>query len=356
MIDYIDTGNSSQNNSEFLSQLFFKLYHATPNRDVFLGLNLQWPTFELSPRYSRYFLSFHTEYIHLSWLLNQAQKVYPCPVTLVTDYAIEPGPHWPDNIQCIQWITTHKQIKILQDITGSNNNITVPKYKISSLSYRVSQYKKFITAYLLANFNKNDMILTYHNNLGKIQDHHGHPPGFSHLDKLDIDGLKKTTINFDDNFTGGVSPVKNGDWLNSAYMDALINLTNESFHYSQTEVNDQPYCWPGPYITEKTFKPLLAGKPFLAVAQYQTYDFLRYLGFKTDFGLDLDYDQDPGDLTRIGKIFKVIDAVNETSTQILFDSSIDAVKYNLSWIHSNNFHLHCQDLNSKNFNFLKNTI
>lgn len=355
MFDYFKTGNSLQNKSAFLNELFFSLYHANPSSDVFLGVNLIWPAFELPHHYSRYFLSFHTEYLHLSWVLDQAQKVYPRPVILVTDYAIEPGSHWPDNIQCVQWITTHKQIQILQNITGTNSVKAVPKYKISSLSFRVSQYKKFVTAYLLKNFDKNDMILTYHNNLAKIEDHHSWPQGFLYLDKLDIAGLKKTMVNFDDNFAGA-GPVKNGDWANAAYTNALINLTNESFHYSQTMVDHQPYCFPGPYITEKTFKPLLAGKPLLAVGQYQTYDFLRSLGFKTDFGFDLDYDQDSGDLTRIGKIFEVLDTIQQTPTQILFDASVDAVKYNLEWIQSNSFYLYCQDLNCKNFNFLKSMI
>lgn len=355
MVDYFESGNSNKNTSDYLDQLFFRIYQTTASRDVFLGLNLTWPVFELPQNHSRYFISFHTEYLHLSWVLDQALKVYPRPVTLVTDYQIKPGPDWPDNINCIQWITTHKQIQTLKNIAGINQNITVPKYKISSLSFRVSQYKKFVTAYLLENFDKNDMILTYHNVLKKTEDHHGWPKGFPYLDNLNINGIEKTLLNYDDQFSGA-GPVANGSWRNTAYTDALINLTNESFHYSQTTVNDKLWCWPGPYITEKTFKPLLAGKPFLAIGQYQTYDYLKHIGFKTDFGFDIDYDQDSGDLTRIGKIFKVLDFIQQTSIQTLFDSSIDAVEYNLDWINRGNFYLYCEDLNRKNVNFLKSTI
>lgn len=362
MSDFFNTGNSTKNSLFSLNRLFFEIYEFQPHPDVFLGLNLQWPNFELPTSYSKYFLSFHTEYLHLDWVLDQAKKVYPKQIILVADYAINPGLHWPDNIKTVKWITIHKQIKLLQKITGVNTDIAVPQYKISSLSFRVSQYKKFVTAYLLKHFANKDMILTYHNviltyhnNPGKIDDHHSFPPGFAHLDALDVSSVDKTLINFDDDFAGA-SPIKNGDWNNNAYNNALINLTNESFHYSGTVFNQQPDIWPGPYITEKTFKPLLAGRPLLVIGQFQTYEYLSRLGFDVNFGFDRSYDNDPGDLTRIGKIFKVLDTINATPIDLLFDSSIDAVKFNLEWIRSNNFYQHCQDLNGENSNFLKNII
>ena len=352
--DYISTGHSGKENSDFLEKLFFEIYEFKPDPNIFFGLNLQWPKFDLPESYTKYFLSFHTEYLHLEWVIEQAKKVYPKKIILATDYEIIPSDYWPNNITTIQWITVHKQIDLLLHITSTVDGIIKPKYKISSLSFRVSQYKKFITAYLLKHFAKNDMILTYHNNLGKIEDHHGYPPEFSFLDGLDIDHLTKTLINFDDNFSGSVGPVGNGNWINDAYRDALINLTNESFHYSGTIFNNKPDYWPGPYITEKTFKPLLAGRPLLAVGQYQTYEYLTRLGFDVNFGFDRSYDQDPGDLTRIGKIFKLLDAINQTTIDKLFDSSVEAVKFNLEWIQSGNFYQHCQDINNKNQNFLKN--
>jgi hypothetical protein len=233
---------------------------------------------------------------------------------------------------------------LLQEKIGAATNITKPKYKISSLSYRVSQYKNFVTAYLLENFSHNDMILTYHGVLCKPQDLHSHPTGHSHLDELNIAQLRKTLINFDDNFSGS-SPVGNGNWLNSAYTDALINLTNESFHYSHTIIQGHQYQWPGPYLTEKTFKPLLAGRPFLPVGQCDTYQFLESVGFKTNFGFDKEFDRDAGDLTRIGKIFDTIDLINNRSVVDLFDESFDAVKHNTQWILSDNFYQCCNSMN-----------
>jgi hypothetical protein len=348
MGDYFETGTSISKSKNFLEQLFFKLYDRKLKftNDVFLGLNLQWPSFNLPDSYSKYIISFHTEYIHLEWIISQAKKIYPKTVTLITDYNISFSDIWPDNVQFVPWITMHKQIKILQQQLGVNNNIQNPTYKISSLSFRISQYKNFVTAYLLKNFPHNDMILTYHGFLAKSEDLHGHPPGYPELDQLDFSLLKKTTLNFNDNFSGNTA-VANGNWQNECYTDALINLTNESFHYSNTVINDQNYCWPGPYLTEKTFKPLLAGRPFLVAGQYQTYKFLELVGFRTDFGLDTCYDNDSGDLTRICKLFRTLDYINDTPKNQLFDHSIDAVRHNVKWIQSNNFYDQCQEINQK---------
>lgn len=347
-MDYFNTGNSLEHRQSYLEDLFFQLYDCRPTnfKDTFFGLNLLWPQFDFPANYQRYFVSFHTEYLNLDWVLQQATRVYPKEVVLVTDYQMTQWPDWPDNIKTVKWITTHKQIALLQNSVGIADQITMPRYKISSLSFRISQYKKFVTAYLLENFNKSDMIVTYHAELGKSQDLHGHPAGHPHLDQLNTH-LKKTLINFDDNFAGN-SPVGNGNWLNPAYTDALINLTNESFHYSTTTVKNHLCCWPGPYLTEKTFKPLLAGRPFLVVGQYQTYAWLKQLGLKVDFGFDISYDSDPGDLTRIGKIFKVIDFINQTSIKRLFESSLDTVKYNVDWISTGNLYDTCQSINQSN--------
>lgn len=347
-MDYFNTGNSLENSKPFLEELFFQLYDFKPTnlKNTFFGLNLKWPKFELPLNYGQYFLSFHTEYIDFDWAITQAHRVYPCKVILVADYNIEPWPNWPDNIETVTWISLHKQIQLLKDRLGSVKEITLPKFKVSSLSFRVSQYKKFVTSYLLKNFDHSDIILTYHNQLFKSQDLHGHPVGFKHLEDLNFD-IGKTFINFDDDFKGN-TPVENGNWLNPAYTDSLINLTNESFHYSQTVSQDILCRWPGPYLTEKTFKPLLAGRPFLVVGQYQSYKWLKNIGFDTDFGFDISYDQDPGDLTRIGALFKTLDFINQQSIFDLYESSLKSVKHNLNWIDSGNFYECCQQLNLNN--------
>jgi hypothetical protein len=150
--------------------------------------------------------------------------------------------------------------------------------------------------------------------------------------------------------------VSNASLQIEPYQDAWINLTNESWHYSKTIFDNQNFYYPGPYLTEKTFKPLLAGRPFLAVGQCNTYKTLKELGLSVDFGFDISYDTDSGDLTRIKGIFSAIDHIQNTNLDDLFQSGIDAVRYNLNYIKNNELFVHCEDLNTESVRSIKDFI
>lgn len=348
MSDFFDRGSAVSHTTLELQDIFQSIYGTSCNWNprVFVGLNLHWPHWDFPQDYDQYLITFHTEYLNLDWIIKQARRVYPRPVLLVSDYNINISHPWPDNIQSVQYLTLHKQINTSVREFGIVDQILKPQYKLSSLTFRVTQYKKFITAYLLKNFPTHDMILTYHNQTFQSADHHGYPPGIDYLDQLDIESLTKTLINFDDGYNVDINhPVANSVWTNPAYQQALVNCTNESFHYSQTVYEDCAMSWPGPYLTEKTIKPLIAGRPFLAVGQQHTYQRLNELGFRTDFGFDISYDQDPGDLTRIGKIFNTVDDIQRQSIDQLFDASIDAVTHNVNLIRSGELFARCEDSN-----------
>ena len=341
MQDFFLTGTTVSLSTAQLQNLFHSIYDWRPqiHQDVFLGLNLQWPQFDLPPA-ERYFISFHTEQADIHWIVAQAQRVYPKPMLIAYDGSIDSSV-LPNNVQVVRWITWHQQLAQLVDQFGVCTDPQLPQYKLSSLSYRLSQYKTFITAYLLAHAQPTDIVLTHHHQVMKPEDLHGYPAGISWLDQLDLD-LKHTLINFDDDFAQQItSPVINGGWHNPAYTNALVNCTNESFHYSQST----DFVFPGPYITEKTWKPLLAGRPFVSVAQWHVYSALEELGLSFDFGFDRSFDSDPGDLTRIRDIFGAIDQVLNTTTQELYEHSLPAVRHNVNWIQSGAFADQCCTVN-----------
>lgn len=65
------------------------------------------------------------------------------------------------------------------------------------------------------------------------------------------------------------------------YTDSQLSIITES-HFNQSG---------GLFITEKTFRPILVGHPFMILGQQGTLSKLRQWGFKTDFdGLDQSYD------------------------------------------------------------------
>lgn len=346
MEDFFKHGNSARDSQQYLNDIFESIYGWKPkSTNVFFAFNFRWDKYELPLGYRKYFFSSHTEQIPSDWLMTQAQRVYPCPVMVPFDGIVPESKLWPDNVIFVRWTTWHLQIDKLINKFGLCQKILRPKYKISSLSFRISQYKKFVTAYLLQHADPKSTVLTWHNWLGKQEDNHNHPFGIEYLNNLNLN-MPATFLNFDDNFEQkNNTPVSNGDWNSLPYNDALVNLTNESFHYSKTIIDNEPFIFPGPYLTEKTWKPLLAGRPFLVVGQYLSYQELARFGLKFDFGFDISYDQDPGDLTRIGLLFKSLQQIIDTDIDTLYNASYDSVAHNLNILVNQEFQQCCRELN-----------
>ena len=88
------------------------------------------------------------------------------------------------------------------------------------------------------------------------------------------------------------------------------------------------------HLTEKTFKPIAMGMPFVIVGTQGSLKYLRSYGFKTFGDLwDESYDDEPDDSKRIEKIahtLKLLDELGE-HRQAIFDSAWDIVKHN--WNH-----------------------
>ena len=347
MRDFFESANSVESTPIELQDLFKSIYGWIPNTNAFLGINLRWPKFDLPTTYQQYFLSWHTEQFDLHWLRQQADRVYPRPILVANDGIVDPT-IFPDNVKFVQWITWGDQLDQLIAEFGICEEPTMPQYKISSLCFRVSQYKNYVSAYLLQHAQQDELILTYHKKIGKPEDLHGYPQGLPWLDALNFTLLKPTWINFQDNFDWAQNtPVANGNWRTPPYQNALINFTNESFHYSASEIDGKQFVYPAPYLTEKTWKPLLAGRPFLAVGQYRTYLTLNELGLKSDFGFPTEYDQDPGDLTRIRDIFGAVDTILATPIKDLYEQSLDSVIHNVQMIKNGNFTQACCDKNEQ---------
>jgi len=317
--------------------------------EISVQVNLTWPNFDLPKSADKYFISFHTEQIDDDWVLKQAQLVYPKPIMLVSDSKVFQNTQWPDNVIYVRWITWHQQLEFLANYYGVCAEPKLPEYQFSSLSFRHSQFKKFVTAWLLKNVDQKKLMLTWHGHIVSQQHVQRHPDWATWLDAYNFDLSPSTFINWADNFDlSKNTPLLNANWHLPPYSDALINLTNESFNYSLSVKHGQDYVYPGPYLTEKTWKPLLAGRPFVAVGQWQTLSTLKELGFDIDFGWNNDYDADFGDLTRIKKIFDTLEEINNCDIKQLYEQSLPAVRHNANHIASGDLKEHCCFLNQKN--------
>ena len=88
------------------------------------------------------------------------------------------------------------------------------------------------------------------------------------------------------------------------------------------------------HLTEKTFKPIAMGMPFIIVGTQGSLRYLRSYGFKTFGDLwDESYDDEPDDSKRIEKIAQVLKLLDglEEHRQDIFDTAQEIVEHN--WNH-----------------------
>jgi hypothetical protein len=94
------------------------------------------------------------------------------------------------------------------------------------------------------------------------------------------------------------------------------------------------------HLTEKTFKPIAMGMPFIIVGTQGSLRYLRSYGFKTFGDLwDESYDDEPDDSKRIEKIahtLKLLDDLGEYR-QAIFDSAQDIIRHNWNHFYNGGF-------------------
>ena len=68
---------------------------------------------------------------------------------------------------------------------------------------------------------------------------------------------------------------------------------------------------------------------------------------KFDYGLDLSFDQDPGNITRLVKLIELVKTLNNYTTQELFEMTKASSLHNQDLIASGEFYQTCELLNQK---------
>jgi hypothetical protein len=88
------------------------------------------------------------------------------------------------------------------------------------------------------------------------------------------------------------------------------------------------------HITEKTFKPIAMGMPFIIVGTRGSLGYLRSYGFRTFEGIwDESYDLEEDDvrIARIGSLLRSLDELPPAAKQDLFDQAQEVIEHN--WNH-----------------------
>jgi len=95
------------------------------------------------------------------------------------------------------------------------------------------------------------------------------------------------------------------------------------------------------YLTEKTFKPIAMGMPFVITGTAGSLAFLRRYGFKTFEGVwDESYDQETNDILRaerIASLLKSLDELPQDGKQDLFKMALPIIKHNWNHFYNGGF-------------------
>jgi hypothetical protein len=133
-------------------------------------------------------------------------------------------------------------------------------------------------------------------------------------------------------FPGEDTPRMSSCWLDQ------FELCAESLVYHVTET---VYTGRRLQLTEKTFKPIALGMPFVLTATAGSLEYLRSYGFKTfgDFW-DESYDLEPNDFARAEKVavlLKKLDDLSDFTKQELFEACWPIIEHNWNWFYQGKF-------------------
>jgi hypothetical protein len=295
-------------------------------------------------------LSCHTEPIDIVWLRAFALSRPDCQICVLFDGLHAPASEfYPPNVMLVPWLSWHFQLRRMFEAFGHRTEIPQPKLWASSLCNRSAQFKLYVTAYCILKGYTDRMLISYHALVDKPSDVDHMRTGHSLLEHL-TDIIEHQSVLLIDNTARSDRDMpnpSNRDWCFPQHTDCLFNFTNEGFHYSLKLFDDISVVWPGPDLSEKTFKALLAGQALLPVGQHRSISALQHLGFRFDYGIDFSFDQIPGDIDRILGVLDAIDHVMNTPLAQLHDQTIDSRQHNVEWAVSMDFSKRCRAQNER---------
>lgn len=123
--------------------------------------------------------------------------------------------------------------------------------------------------------------------------------------------------------------------------DNLNSDQHNDHHLHVTEHYSQSYCHiviethfdadqsNGAFLTEKTFKPIKHGQPFVVVGPVGSLQALRDLGYRTfDHAIDNSYDIEPNNTRRWQMALEAIKKISQQNTRSWFESCMNDVQHN----------------------------
>jgi hypothetical protein len=316
-------------------------------QNVYLALWQRWPDTDLPIGHDAYIVSFHLEPVDVDWLDRQCQYIN-APIIVLFDGFYYDWPH-KNNIYPISYFYWHHQLDLMLSWFGKSTYCKEKTHKVSAVCSRVTQSKLLTFTAVAEYIGVNDSLLILSDWVEDKNVHFKQHTGNSVLDQLSETFWSKyhgKTFKVDEYDQSLNYQKHTANFHHTLYQNASVHLTNESYHYSL--MNGR--CRPGPFITEKTLKPLAAGQPFIPVGQFDTYGTLSKLGFQFEYDFDVSWDQDPGNLSRLESIIHLIKSLSAWSNTDIEEATRISTMHNLEHINSGNFAKTCEKHNQRSIN------
>lgn len=330
---------------------FWQDYHWFQDlpKDTYFALWIRGPGTVLPKGHDLYVVTFHYEHMDCEWLVNQSKRTTQ-PIIVLNDGSDYNFP-WPSNVHFFNFYSWHIHLHQIMEWFPKKQSRNL-KYKISAVCNRITQSKLLTTTTLLENFDRDELLVKLGTWLEEKNVHNRQPTRVEKLDKLSNIFFEKYYGNeiLIDEFTDAIHNFqrKNSDPWQPLYLESAIHLNNESYHYSQMSDPTGLHIRPGPLISEKTFKCLLAQTPFISVGQFDVYGQFAKLGLKFDYGnIDLSWDQDSGNLSRLSSIIDTILDLKNYSIADINDMTQESSKHNADMIWSGETERRCKEHNQQ---------
>ncbi len=300
------------------------------------------------PRDQPLIISFHVEYFWQHDLLRWFRSRPNQKILLLSDWHTYDN-FWPSNVTVCRWITWHHQLaRIINTYGMCRPRTEPPSRKFSSLAGRHEWHRAAITALLLSRLPPQDLVLSWQDirfdkNLYYLRDDQYLDPMIAKLVRSEwFRNLAPihSLVN-----RGSGSPLDHANWNHPAYLDCAVNFTNESIFNSCTMIDQKFFHLPGPYLTEKTWKPLLACQAFVPVGQRGTVNTLEDLGLRFTWLRRLNFSEQPADQDRMVAIMRFVLSIKDIECDDLWALSQPDAQANLDWIHSGEFARQCDQAN-----------
>jgi hypothetical protein len=310
---------------------------------------------DLPPGHPLYVVTFHQEMFDLDWIVEQSKHI-DAPIVVLNDGACYNFP-FRSNVHFFNYYSWHYHMEQMMSWFPAKQPRQV-RYKISTVCNRITQAKLLVFTALMQYHQRDQLLVKLGDWLEEKNVHFRQPTGVDILDQLSTTFFEKyhgQIISIDDfnNGTDNYQRINSNPWQ-PLYTESALHFTNESHHYSQMDTDEfGSIIYPGPQYSEKTYKCLMSGTPFIAVGQFESYKYFKELGFKFDYGdIDLSWDDDPGNLTRLVSLINLIKSLASYTIQDIQEMTNNSTEHNTQHLWSGAFNNQCQLHNEQTANLV----